>query len=218
MNVGSTGRAGSSSSVLGLTAAALGFAVRRAWHSAGSCAAAQAQVQGRAAHWVIRCSDLRPFLRFAKECFGMKVIRHEENSKPCDITCNGRYNSAWSKTMVGYEDESFAYCLEVAYNYGVYDYEVGSALQSIGLAVPDVAASLAKAQEMGFTVEVATATIVGPDRYKRDRCSPLPPPPPWASAAFPYDAARLLWSRSGDIVPWLPQQCVHAYGVGTATS
>ena len=116
----------------------------------------------------------------------MKVIRHEENSKPCDITCNGRYNNAWSKTMVGYEDESFAYCLEVAYNYGVYDYEVGSALQSIGLAVPDVAASLAKAQEMGFAVEVATATIVGPDRYKRDRCSPLPrPPPPVAPRRVP---------------------------------
>ena len=45
-------------------------------------------VDGRTAHWVIRCTDLQPFLEFASKCFGMKVIRHEENSQPCDITCN----------------------------------------------------------------------------------------------------------------------------------
>lgn len=94
-----------------------------------------------------------------------RVIRHEENSKPCDITCNGRYNNAWSKTMVGYEDEAIAYCLEVAYNYGVYEYEVGSALISIGLAVPDVTAAISKAQELGYTVEGGN-TIVGPDKYR----------------------------------------------------
>ena len=52
------------------------------------------------------------------QVFGMKVIRHEENAEPCDITCNGRYNGAWSKTMVGYKTEDIAYCLEVTYNYG----------------------------------------------------------------------------------------------------
>ena len=56
--------------------------------------------------------------------------------------------------MVGYEDESVSYCLEVAYNYGVYGYEKGNALQSIGIAVKDVAESLAKAHELGYAVEV----------------------------------------------------------------
>ena len=56
--------------------------------------------------------------------------------------------------MVGYEDESISYCLEVAYNYGVYEYEKGNALQSIGIAVKDVAESLAKAYELGYAVEV----------------------------------------------------------------
>ena len=114
--------------VLGLTAAALGIGlVARKCYAAPAAATTEAAepstavapLAGRTAHWVIRCTDLKPFLQFASEVFGMKVIRHEENSEPCDIACNGRYNNAWSKTMVGYNDEAFAYCLEVAYNYGV---------------------------------------------------------------------------------------------------
>ena len=94
----------------------------------------------------------------------MKVIRHEENSEPCNISCNGRYNNAWSKTMVGYNDEAFAYCLEVAYNYGVYEYEPGNALLSIGIAVPDVSTALSSARKLGYKVE--GTSIVGPDGYK----------------------------------------------------
>ena len=94
----------------------------------------------------------------------MKVIRHEENSEPCDISCNGRYNNAWSKTMVGYNDEAFAYCLEVAYNYGVYEYDPGNALLSIGIAVSDVGKALGAAKKLDYDVE--GATIIGPDRYK----------------------------------------------------
>ena len=64
-------------SVLALAATALGAeAVRRCFASAQESVAPRQQqskhVQGRAAHWVIRCSDLKPFLRFASECFGMK--------------------------------------------------------------------------------------------------------------------------------------------------
>jgi hypothetical protein len=33
--------------------------------------------------------------------FGMRVIRHEENDAPCPITCNGEFQAAWSKTMIG---------------------------------------------------------------------------------------------------------------------
>jgi hypothetical protein len=66
--------------------------------------------------------------------------------------------------MVGYNDEAFAYCLEVAYNYGVYEYNPGNALLSIGIAVPDVKKALGSAQKLGYVV--AGKTIVGPDGYK----------------------------------------------------
>eukprot|EP01043_Picozoa_sp_COSAG02_P000584 COSAG02_NODE_11_length_58539_cov_103.119473_3_plen_329_part_00 len=165
--------------VLGLTATALGIGlVARKCYSASAAASPAAAgrttqepalvsapaLAGRTAHWVIRCTDLKPFLEFAQEVFGMKVIRHEENSEPCDIACNGRYNNAWSKTMVGYNDEAFAYCLEVAYNYGVYEYSPGNALLSIGIAVPNVKKALGSAHKLGYVVE--GTTIVGPDGYK----------------------------------------------------
>jgi len=59
----------------------------------------------RAAHWVIRTSDLKVTLDFFTGVFGLKVLRHEENDKPCPITCNGDSPTAWSKTMVGYDTE-----------------------------------------------------------------------------------------------------------------
>lgn len=136
------------------------------------------QAEPRGAHWVIRCSDLKPTLTFFKEVFGLVTIRHEENSEPCKITCNGRYNSAWSKTMVGwpqhYEDEW--YCLEVTYNYGVLSYEKDNALMSFGMCVDSVEKALEKAQSLGFAVEDGR-TIVGPDSYRYDvfpRCRPEP--------------------------------------------
>ena len=50
----------------------------------------------------------------------MRVIRHEENLAPCPITCNGQSQTAWSKTMVGYDTEDKSYALEITYNYGAY--------------------------------------------------------------------------------------------------
>jgi catechol 2,3-dioxygenase-like lactoylglutathione lyase family enzyme len=67
----------------------------------------------RSAHWVIRTSDLEKTLNFTSSVLGMRVLRHEENDKPCPITCNGDSPTAWSKTMVGYATEDQAYALEV---------------------------------------------------------------------------------------------------------
>jgi hypothetical protein len=50
------------------------------------------------------------------------------------------------------------------YNYGVYKYDPGNALLSIGIAVPDVEKALGAARRLGFAVD--GATIVGPDGYK----------------------------------------------------
>ena len=62
---------------------------------------------------MLRNSDLRPCVELLKQAFGMRVLRHEENAEPCAITCNGRYNNAGSKTMIGYDTEDKGYCLEV---------------------------------------------------------------------------------------------------------
>jgi len=89
---------------------------------------------------------------------------HEENAEACQITCNGRYNNAWSKTMVGYQREDQAYCLEVTYNYGVYDYETSNALMEFGVGVPDVDKALEQSRKLGF--KDSDGIITGPDGYK----------------------------------------------------
>lgn len=116
----------------------------------------------RMAHWVLRVTELQKTLRFFKEVFGMVTIRHEENHEGCKITCNGRFNRPWSKTMVGYpghtEDEY--YCLELTYNYGVKRYDNDNGLRTIAVAVPDVSAAVAAAEKLGYRVEEADAEVV----------------------------------------------------------
>ena len=38
---------------------------------------------------------------FTDKVLGMKVLRHEENEAACEITCNGDFDNAWSKTIAG---------------------------------------------------------------------------------------------------------------------
>jgi hypothetical protein len=66
---------------------------------------AAAPAVARAAHWVIRTSNLKVTLDFFTGVLGLRVLRHEENDKPCPITCNGDSPTAWSKTMLGYDTE-----------------------------------------------------------------------------------------------------------------
>mmetsp|Transcript_17583 Transcript_17583/g.38344 ORF Transcript_17583/g.38344 Transcript_17583/m.38344 type:complete len:210 (-) Transcript_17583:692-1321(-) len=141
---------------------------------------------GRCAHWVTRCSDLKKQLTFLEEVFGMRVIRHEENSEPCGITCNGRYNNAWSKTMVGYDTEDKRYCLEVTFNYGIYSYTPGTCLLNFAVAVPDVGATASKAKQLGYEVSNSAdhqpgVSITGPDGYRYHLICP---------ASEPYFAGR----------------------------
>lgn len=116
----------------------------------------------RALHWVIRVSDLEKTIKFTVDVLGMKVLRHEENDKPCPLTCNGVFDTPWSKTMVGYGPEDTSYALELTYNYGIDSYERGEGLQRFTIRVP--AGTLAKAKTLGY--EVDDAVVIGPDGYK----------------------------------------------------
>merc|ERR1712156_921813 len=77
---------------------------------------------------------------------------------------NGRFNNAWSKSMVGYDTEDKAYALEITYNYGVLSYKRGNGLQYIGIRVPDVGGACQKAKDLGY--EVSDNVITNQDGYK----------------------------------------------------
>jgi hypothetical protein len=68
---------------------------------------------------------------------------------------------AWSKTMIGYGNESRNFALELTYNYGISGYKFGNDLQYIAVSCP---AALKRAQLGGYPVN--GNTITGPDNYK----------------------------------------------------
>jgi len=106
---------------------------------------------------------LRKTYDFLVKVFNMRVLRHEENHNPCGMTCNGPYNSSWSKTMIGYGVEDVSYCLEVTYNYGPNKFTPDDSLQFFGIVVDDVEATVSKATDLGYTVK--DNIITGPDAY-----------------------------------------------------
>jgi len=117
----------------------------------------------RVLHWVIRVSSLEDTISFATDVLGMQVLRHEENDEPCPLTCNGVFDTPWSKTMVGYGPEDAHYALELTYNYGIPSYEVGGGLQRFVIHMDGAAAALERAAAKGLAVN--GSAVVGPDSY-----------------------------------------------------
>lgn len=87
-------------------------------------------------------------MRFLLDTLGMKVLRHEEFTEGCEAACNGPYDGRWSKTMVGYADESSSFALEITYNYTHPEpYKKGNDLVHIEVTVPSTTIDKARASE-----------------------------------------------------------------------
>jgi len=127
-------------------------------------------LHGRHAHWVLRTTDLQRSIDFYSTVFGMRVLRHEENSEACPITCNGKYGTAWSKTIVGYDTEDRGFALELTFNYGVDSYPTGEALRDIAIRLKEpFLDAVTKAAELGYGPAQSNGTsshLTGPDGYR----------------------------------------------------
>ena len=84
----------------------------------------------RPLHWVFKISDLKATISLLT-ILGARVLRHEEFEEGCDATCNGPYDSYWSKTMCGWEIEDTSFVFELTYNYGIDNYRRGNDLEGI---------------------------------------------------------------------------------------
>merc|ERR1712070_678735 len=62
---------------------------------------------------------------------GARVLRHEEFEDGCEATCNGPYDSFWSKTMCGWDIEDDSFIFELTYNFGIDHYKRGNDLAGI---------------------------------------------------------------------------------------
>jgi lactoylglutathione lyase len=80
----------------------------------------------RALHWVFKIGSRTKTIDFYLNILNMKILRHEEFEEGCDAACNGPYDGKWSKTMIGYGEEDNNFVVELTYNYGIRNYQVGN--------------------------------------------------------------------------------------------
>jgi lactoylglutathione lyase len=119
----------------------------------------------RILHTMLRVGDLQRSIRFYTDVLAMKVLRTTD-----------RPEQKYTLAFVGYGDESEHAVLELTYNYGVGNYDLGTAYGHVAIAVPDAAATCAAVRSKGGKVTREAGPVKGgttviafvedPDGYK----------------------------------------------------
>lgn len=119
----------------------------------------------RVLHTMIRVGDLQRSIDFYTKVLGMQLLRTSENEE-----------YKYSLAFVGYGDESSGAVIELTYNWGVNNYEMGTAFGHIALGVDDVAATCDAIRQTGGNVTRDAGPVKGgttiiafvedPDGYK----------------------------------------------------
>ncbi|WP_322520461.1 lactoylglutathione lyase [Guyparkeria halophila] len=92
----------------------------------------------RMLHTMIRVSDLEKSLAFYTDVLGMKLLRQQDYPA-------GEFTLAF----VGYGEESETAVLELTYNWGDHQYDLGDGYGHIAIEVDDVYAAAEKIREKG---------------------------------------------------------------------
>jgi lactoylglutathione lyase len=119
----------------------------------------------RLLHTMLRVGDLQRSIDFYTRILGMKVLRQSENTE-----------YKYTLAFVGYGDESEHSVLELTYNWGVDQYDLGTAYGHIALEVDNAADACNRIREAGGKVSREAGPVKGgttviafvedPDGYK----------------------------------------------------
>ncbi len=119
----------------------------------------------RILHTMLRVGDMQRSIDFYTKVMGMHVLRTTD-----------RPEQKYSLAFVGYGAESEQAVLELTYNYGVDNYELGSAFGHIAIAVDDAYAACERIRAAGGSVTrepgpvkggtTVIAFVTDPDGYK----------------------------------------------------
>ena len=119
----------------------------------------------RILHTMLRTGDLDRSIQFYTEVLGMKLLRRKDYPA-------GEFTLAF----LGYGDESDHTVIELTYNWGVDQYELGNAYGHIALEVEDACAACDKIRAAGGKVvreagpmkhgSTVIAFVEDPDGYK----------------------------------------------------
>lgn len=95
----------------------------------------------RILHTMLRVGDLDKSIGFYTHVLGMSLLRQKEYSK-----------GGFTLAFLGYGPESVHPALELTYNWGKHDYEIGTGFGHIAINVDDVYEAVDKAKEQGAKV------------------------------------------------------------------
>ncbi len=119
----------------------------------------------RVLHTMIRVGDMQRAIDFYTGVMGMRLLRRSENEK-----------YQYSLAFVGYGDESESAVIELTYNYGVSEYQLGTAFGHIAIGVEDCYAACEDIKAAGGKVVREAGPVAGgstviafvedPDGYK----------------------------------------------------
>lgn len=115
-------------------------------------------------HTMIRVGDLQRSINFYTEFLGMKLLRQRDNEA-----------YQYTLAFVGYGDETDHTVLELTYNWGVSEYELGTAFGHFAIGVHDIYTVCDELRNNGVTItrepgpvkggETVIAFIKDPDGY-----------------------------------------------------
>ncbi|XP_074598246.1 glyoxalase 1 [Brevipalpus obovatus] len=117
----------------------------------------------RALHFCLKIGNRPKSIRFYRDILGMTVLRHEEFDEGCAATCNGPYQNAWSKTMIGYGPENDNFILELTYNYPIPSYKIGNDIRNLVIESTEGLEKIK--QEYGLNSGKDEVCLEDPDGY-----------------------------------------------------
>ena len=119
----------------------------------------------RLLHTMLRVGNLERSVKFYTEVLGMKLLRTTD-----------RPEQKYSLAFVGYDTEDRGAVLELTYNYGVAQYELGTAFGHLAIEVPDAKSACDAVRAKGGAVTreagpvkggtTVIAFVTDPDGYK----------------------------------------------------
>lgn len=104
----------------------------------------------RLLHTMLRVGNLDKSIQFYTEILGMKLLRQSENTA-----------YEYTLAFLGYGDESENTVLELTYNWGTSEYDLGTAFGHLAIEVDDIYAVCDVMREQGITIKREPGPVKG---------------------------------------------------------
>ncbi|EWH11053.1 lactoylglutathione lyase [Catenovulum agarivorans DS-2] len=104
----------------------------------------------RILHTMLRVADLDKSIEFYTQVMGMKLLRKHDNPE-----------YKYTLAFIGYADESEQAVIELTYNWGVSEYDLGTAYGHIAIEVDDVYQACEKIRKAGGTISREPGPVKG---------------------------------------------------------